>query len=81
MAKKQTLVDLKTAQQAKENGFVDGCLYYYDKTDTLRHYKHISNNVHPVLGYNFNHRYSNEVGNKYPISAPTKEQHELWLRK
>ena len=75
----KTLVSLKEALQAKEKGFDGLVLWYYDK-DGLKHITDFkSDSFHPEWGYNFNHRYSNELKNLHPVSAPTKKAHKDWL--
>lgn len=73
------IVDIKTALEANKKGFTGGCLYYYNESRELKHHSNISGSTYEAFGYNFNHRYSNEIGNKYPVSAPTKEQYKEWL--
>lgn len=75
----KTIITRKQAIQAMKDGFEGLVLWYYDK-DELKHITdHQSDSFHPDWGYNFNHRYSNELKNLYPVSAPTKKAHKDWM--
>jgi hypothetical protein len=72
-------VQIDVAKLAKEKGFDWSCNYGINEnlkilTSGKGEY------VNAYDGFNFNHRYSNEVDNVFPLSIPTQSLLAKWLR-
>lgn len=81
---KKRIIEFKTAQLAKEKGFLKDCFYHYDKNGEIQE-NQVSHKTYVATHHLYANSYDFEIerwggGNKDCIAAPTQAQLQTWLR-